>query len=143
MNETQKVDIKLTTTIKQDNEDFEHSIENSGIIEEKDDRFVLNFIDENEEGRFFIRFDLLKTGEVLLNRQSSDQQNMSDFYFKEKEQKEVIYKTSYGVMSLVAQTTYLLSDIDNGQVEIDYLLFQQKQLVGEYKLRLIFSAVIG
>lgn len=144
MTEIKKVNVKLKTMIKQDNEISNHIINQKGTIEETPERYVISFIDKNDEGTFVIRFDLLKTGEILLNRQSNDRQNMSDFYFKEHTQQEVLYKTNYGTMNLFSETKYLETninaDLSQGEVKIEYLLFEQKQLLGEYKLRLIFNA---
>ncbi|MDO1604611.1 DUF1934 domain-containing protein [Lactobacillus sp. YT155] len=143
MSRSQEIQVKLTTKIVQDEQVNNHLIENSGTMQINDDRIVIEFWDSNSEGDFLIRFDLLNEGGVLLNRSSKDRQNMSDFYFQEGQEKEVLYKTVYGTTNMVAETQDIKFEIDSnfesGQVEINYRLFNQQELLGEYNLRLIFS----
>lgn len=143
MSRSQEIQVKLTTKIVQDEQVNKHLIENSGTMQINDDRIVIEFWDSNAEGDFLIRFDVLNEGGVLLNRSSKDRQNMSDFYFQEGQEKEVLYKTIYGTTNMVAETQDIKFEIDSnfesGQVEINYRLFNQQELLGEYNLRLIFS----
>lgn len=143
MSRSQEIQVKLTTKIVQDEQVNNHLIENSGTMQINDDRIVIEFWDSNAEGDFLIRFDVLNEGGVLLNRSSKDRQNMSDFYFQEGQEKEVLYKTVYGTTNMVAETQDIKFEIDSnfesGQVEINYRLFNQQELLGEYNLRLIFS----
>ncbi|MGR3742285.1 DUF1934 domain-containing protein [Companilactobacillus sp. DQM5] len=142
MNNSKQIKVKLETLIKQDENIDSFTIESEGTIESFKDRHVIQFLEENSENIFNIRFDLMKTGEVLLNRQSKNRQEMSDFYFKEQDQKDVIYKTIYGTMNLIAKTLKININLDEksekGEIKIQYNLYNQDQILGEYKLRLIF-----
>lgn len=143
MSRSQEIQVKLTTKIVQDEQVNTHLIENSGTMQINDDRIVIEFWDNNSEGDFLIRFDLLNDGGVLLNRSSEDRQSMSDFYFREGQEKEVLYKTIYGTTDMIVEAQAVTFEIDSnfesGQVEINYRLFNQQELLGEYNLRLIFS----
>lgn len=128
--------IELTTMIKQDDDLQKHLINSIAKVENTTDRKVITFKEINDEGEFFIRFDVLKSGEVLLNRSSTDRQNMSDFLFRNGEETSVIYKNIYGMIDLKCQTSAL--SVDESELRIEYQLFEQEKLIGEYKLQLIF-----
>lgn len=128
--------IELTTMIKQDDDLQKHLINSTAKIQDTTDRRVITFKEINDEGEFFIRFDVLKSGEVLLNRSSTNRQNMSDFLFRNGEETSVIYKNIYGMIDLKCQTSVL--SVDESELRIEYQLFEQEKLIGEYKLQLIF-----
>lgn len=130
-------DVELTTMIKQYEDLQKHVVNSKAKIESKNDRKIITFIEENQEGSFYIRFDLLDTNEVLLNRESQDRQSMSDFLFKKNKKTAAYYKTMYGVINLTCHTKEII--IENGALKIEYQLFEQEKLVGEYKLQLIFG----
>lgn len=128
--------IELTTMIKQDDDLQKHLINSTAKIQDTTDRRIITFKEINDEGEFFIRFDVLKSGEVLLNRSSTNRQNMSDFLFRNGEETSVIYKNIYGMIDLKCQTSVL--SVDESELRIEYQLFEQEKLIGEYKLQLIF-----
>lgn len=143
MSKNKSVNIILETLIKQDGDISKHSVKSIGNISEKDDRKILEFVEESTEGDFHIRFDLMNSGDILLNRQSTNRQSMSDFWFKENSSKDVIYKTPFGTMNMISETKQIVFDHDEENSEIlkiEYILKNGKELVGEYKLRLIFGA---
>ena len=81
-------------------------------------------------------------GEVQLNRQQGEMKMR--LYFASQKRVSTTYKTPYGVIPIETLTNKInISKKDmpiSAKVEVDYLLYSQEKIVGEYKIRLQFTA---
>jgi uncharacterized beta-barrel protein YwiB (DUF1934 family) len=69
---------------------------------------------------------------------------MMKLFFQQGQRLQAQYQTLAGPMAIDTLTTLLAADVDgvrgNGVVAIDYTLFAEDQLVGQYRIRLQFNA---
>lgn len=89
-----------------------------------------------------VTFKINAEGEVQLTRQQG--QNRSKMFFVVNKMLEARYQTPYGVVPLVTVTPKMnvtLSEYPvSGKVLIDYSLVSDGQELGQYKIRLHFTA---
>lgn len=89
-----------------------------------------------------VTFKINAVGEIQLTRQQG--QNRSQMFFVVNKKLEARYQTPYGVVPLITVTPKMnvtLSEYPvSGKVSIDYDLISNGQELGEYKIRLHFTA---
>ncbi|GBG94346.1 hypothetical protein LFYK43_08050 [Ligilactobacillus salitolerans] len=97
-------------------------------------------LEDNEAATVTFKFS--GEGEVQLTRQQGE--NRSRMFFVVDHQLEAHYQTPYGDLPLTTVTPRMnitLGDYPvRGKISIDYGLFSQGQELGEYKIRLQFTA---
>ncbi|MBZ5943036.1 DUF1934 domain-containing protein, partial [Weissella cibaria] len=80
-------------------------------------------------------------GNVLLTRSSESEMRLR---FANGKRIEARYRTPYGLFPIETVTPFLEIELQEGplagRVNIDYQLFAGEQLIGNYKIRLQFTA---
>lgn len=98
---------------------------------------------ETADQEALVTFKITANGEVQLTRKT-DEMNLR-LYFVAGKQVNAKYVTPYGVVPVTSRTSKLQAEVDNtlrgiiGQINIDYTLNSEQQLLGRYKIRLQFK----
>ncbi|KRL01836.1 DUF1934 domain-containing protein [Liquorilactobacillus capillatus] len=104
----------------------------------------LRYLEENEKSadEATVTFKISENGIVQLIRRQADMQ--SKLYFGDKQRIAALYRTTAGDIPIETITPKLSVEIRenplSGVIKIDYALYNNEELLGNYKLRLQFTA---
>ncbi|WP_057876033.1 DUF1934 domain-containing protein [Liquorilactobacillus aquaticus] len=102
----------------------------------------LRYLEEDEENKATVTFKISENGIIQLTRKQADIQ--MKLYFGDKQRIAALYRTAVGDIPIETITPALsVTTRDNplsGVIKIDYLLYSGEKLLGDYKLRLQFTA---
>ena len=131
--------VKVETIRKQDGEVSKYTETFNGQYVKMGSNIYLRYQEKHDQHEdATVTFKITDDGEVQLNRQQGEMKMR--LYFAS--QKRV--STTYGVIPIETLTNKInISKKDmpiSAKVEVDYLLYSQEKIVGEYKIRLQFTA---
>lgn len=136
----QLVQLSFATKITQDGEVENFQFETAGELLVKNGQIFLRYTEILAEQQTQVRFKF-ESNAVRLSRTGVGQTKL---VFIPETKVPAFYQTPAGQMHLETYTTDLSVQIDDkeghGQIEINYQLIANDQVVGEYELRLQFQA---
>ncbi|WP_459128222.1 YwiB family protein [Latilactobacillus curvatus] len=138
------VKVHLETQIQQDGQLEKHVFDEDGQVVKMGESLYLRYLEHGGEQATAVRFKLAADGQIQLTRGTEEDETQLRLYFKQGEDLGSIYQTKYGNMPVLTTTTHLLSMVKeqpvSGEITVHYQLAINNQAVGDYKLRLIFTA---
>lgn len=138
------IKVHLETQITQEGQVESHSFDEDGQLVKMGDSLYIRYIEHVDQQAIAVRFKIDATGRVQLTRGASKDETQLLLYFKEAEQMASVYQTQYGKLPVVTITNQLVWTIKDqplsGELVVQYQLEISQQVVGDYKLRLIFTA---
>ncbi|CAM2898107.1 MULTISPECIES: DUF1934 domain-containing protein [Dellaglioa] len=139
-----QIAIHLETVKTQEGEVERYVIETTGQLVRLGDGMYIRYKEEDEEtGQTIpVTFKLQDDGEIQLTRETDAIRTKLIFLAQKKI--SGTYKTAYGRIPIEIETKRLKSQLKNqpisGSVEIDYRLTTNGELLGDYNIRLQFTA---
>jgi uncharacterized beta-barrel protein YwiB (DUF1934 family) len=135
--------VKVETIRKQDGEVSKYTETFNGQYVKMGSNIYLRYQEKHDQHEdATVTFKITNDGEVQLNRQQGEMKMR--LYFASQKRVSTTYKTPYGVIPIETLTNKInISKKDmpiSAKVEVDYLLYSQEKIVGEYKIRLQFTA---
>lgn len=131
--------VKLTTTIRQDNQQESFSFSEDGNFVELNGKYYLRYIEHQNGQAIPVQFRL--DSQVHLHREGTMRIQLE---FDQEKETVTRYRTEYGVICLEVVTKRLEKDLDPavpmGHLNVDYVLKTGGQEVGNYQLQLQFKA---
>lgn len=138
------IKIHLETQITQDDQVESHSFDEDGQLVKMGDNLYIRYMEHVEQQTIAVRFKIDATGRVQLTRGADKDETQLLLYFKEAEQIASVYQTQYGKLPVITSTNQLAWTVNDqplsGELVVHYQLEISQQVVGDYKLRLIFTA---
>ena len=138
------VKLHLETQITQDGQVESHVFDETGQLVKMGETLYLRYIEHVGQQAVAVRFKIDPVGHVQLSRGAAKDETQLQLYFREAEQMVSIYQTQYGRMPVVTTTNQLALTLKDqplsGELTNQYQLEISQQMVGDYKLRLIFTA---
>ncbi|AXR44025.1 DUF1934 family protein [Pediococcus pentosaceus] len=137
------IEIHLETFIEQEGEKTHLAFDEPGQIFQMGDSLYLRYQEKNEETgkKSPVTMKIDGDGNVLLTRSSESEMRLR---FANGKRIEARYRTPYGLFPIETVTPFLEIELQEGplagRVNIDYQLFAGEQLIGNYKIRLQFTA---
>lgn len=135
--------IHLETHIKQDGDISDYRLDVEGQLVQMGLNLYLRYLEPDQEtGKETpVTMKFTPEGEVHLTRNAEAELRL---HFISGKRVTARYKTPYGIMPIETVTPYLETSFQerpfSGNVKIDYLLYAGEELVGNYKIRLQFTA---
>ncbi|WP_252902753.1 DUF1934 domain-containing protein [Paucilactobacillus hokkaidonensis] len=131
--------VKLKTTIVQDDEKQQFDFDEPGQLVQLQDIYYLRYQEGTKKIPVTFKFDT--DGDIYLTRNAT---NRTRFQFSPNQTFETHYQSEYGLIKLAVKTLKILQEVDfkagQGKIAIDYQLLSQNQLLGMYQIRLQFNA---
>lgn len=140
------VQIHLETYVTQEGETEKHVFDQPGTLIQIGDTLYLRYREVNEqEGTDYpVTLRLRANGDVQLSRGSSDTDVEMKLHFASERRVVTRYRTPYGVIPVETVTPRLDVRMTEsplaGEIYIEYQLSGNGTPLGNYRLRLIFSA---
>ncbi|CAJ1226271.1 DUF1934 domain-containing protein [Levilactobacillus zymae] len=137
------VAIHLETHIKQDQDVSDYRLDVDGQLVQVGANMYLRYLEPNQETgeQVPVTMKFTPNGEIHLTRNAEAELRL---HFVSGKRVTARYRTPYGIMPIETVTPYLEADFKerpfSGNIKIDYLLYAGEQLVGNYKIRLHFTA---
>ena len=137
------IQIHLETFIKQEDQSDHMVFDEPGQAFQMGDSLYLRYEEFDEENNVKrpVTLKIDGDGNVLLTRKSEHEMRLR---FSDGKRIEARYKTPYGILPIETLTPNLDIAIAShplrGNVNIDYQLYAGEQLLGDYKIRLQFTA---
>lgn len=135
--------IHLETFIEQEGEKNHLVFDEPGQVFQMGNSIYLRYqeVDEKSGQKIPVTMKIDGEGTVLLTRAAENEMRLR---FASGKRIEARYRTPYGLFPIETVTPLLDVQLQNeplaGQVNIDYQLLAGKQLIGNYKIRLQFTA---
>jgi len=135
--------IHLETHIKQDEDVSDYRLDVDGQLVQMGSNLYLRYLEPNKETgeQTPVTMKFTPDGEVHLTRKAEAELRL---HFVSGKRVTARYNTPYGIMPIETVTPYLETSFQekpfSGNVKIDYLLYANDDLVGNYKIRLQFTA---
>ncbi|MHC9533443.1 DUF1934 domain-containing protein [Dellaglioa sp. L3N] len=139
-----QIEIHLETIKTQEGEVERYVIETTGQLVRLGDGMYIRYKEEEDESGEStpVTFKLQDDGEIQLTRETDAIRTKLIFLAKQKI--NGVYKTAYGRMPIEIETIRLKSQLKDqpisGAIEIDYRLTTNGELLGDYNIRLQFTA---
>jgi uncharacterized beta-barrel protein YwiB (DUF1934 family) len=137
------IEIHLETFIEQEGERTHLVYDEPGQIFEMGQSIYLRYQETDEEPgqKTPVTMKIDGAGTVMLTRSAESEMRLR---FANGKRIEARYRTPYGMFPIETVTPMLNVELQNrplaGRVNIDYQLFAGEQLIGNYKIRLQFTA---
>ena len=137
------VAIHLETHIKQNDDVSDYRLDADGQLVQMGDNLYLRYLEPNEETQEQtpVTMKFTPDGAVHLTRNGEAELRL---HFISGKRVTARYQTPYGIMPIETVTPLLETSFQerpfSGNVKIDYLLYAGDKLVGNYKIRLQFTA---
>ncbi|UQS87064.1 DUF1934 domain-containing protein [Nicoliella spurrieriana] len=135
--------IHLETRVSQEGEHSDFLFDVEGQLARVGKSFYLRYQEDDPQTgtKIPVTFKLDDNGEVRLTRAAA---NRLQVRFAEGRKFTDRYHTPYGLMNMEAETTKLAYQYQDkparGNLRVEYRLFSGANLLGDYKIRLQFSA---
>ncbi|KRN89423.1 DUF1934 domain-containing protein [Ligilactobacillus ceti] len=138
------IQIKIITKAKQENEVDVFEEVTTGRYFQKGETYFIRY-QETKHDQGSVTFKINPDASIQLTRQSADLHLR--LIFKDQGIYQTQYRSQYGMIPLEAKTIAmewpLLADLTaennvQGEIKIDYALYSQNKLVGDYEIRLQF-----
>ncbi|KRM71269.1 DUF1934 domain-containing protein [Lacticaseibacillus brantae] len=148
MDQTQgiPVQIHLETFVTQEGETEQNIFDEPGTVVQLGDALYIRYQETNDEtGESMpVTLKIKSSDDVSLSRGSSEGDTQLKLHFVNERRIVTRYRTPYGIIPVETATPRIDMQLrDNplgGEVYIEYQLFANNDLVGNYRLRLIFNA---
>ncbi|PWF99317.1 DUF1934 domain-containing protein [Levilactobacillus bambusae] len=136
--------IHLQTEIKQDDDITSYKLDVQGRLVQMGQTIYIRYVEQDPESDYQpvpVTMKLSANGDVQLTRSA---ENRLRLLFKAGKRIRAQYQTPFG--SIPVETVTPLLDVSfrdrpfGGNVKIDYNLYANGELVGDYKIRLQFTA---
>ncbi len=142
------VDVKvhLETFVTQEGETERHVFDEPGTVVQMGDTLYVRYreINEKEHTNYPVTLKLRGDGSVQLSRGSSDDDTHLRLHFANNRRILTRYRTPYGDIPVETITprldVRLTTEPLTGEIYIEYQLNANGQHLGNYRLRLLFSA---
>ncbi|MFC6275469.1 DUF1934 domain-containing protein [Levilactobacillus tangyuanensis] len=137
------VAIHLETHIKQHDDVSDYRLDVDGQLVQMGTNLYLRYLEPDEEtgDKTPVTMKFTPEGEVHLTRAAEAELRL---HFVSGKRVTARYNTPYGTMPIETVTPLLETKFEErpfrGNVKIDYLLYAGEELVGNYKIRLQFTA---
>lgn len=139
--EVQTVNIHLTNQIIQNGEMNQFQVKTQGQFVQLGPIIYLRY-QEDASALARVTIKLSSQQEVMIKRQPQGEAS-TKLIFDQRQPRRFAYQTPYGSFWLRSQTQqmqlFLAQDPLNGQLKLQYQLFNELKLIGSYKLRLLFE----
>lgn len=130
----------LETTIIQEGEVFKHSFDEMGRIVEMNGNYYIRYTESNEDEEVATVIKIEPDGVINLTRHGEQGTRLN---FNNQKETYTNYETPAGIMRLAVETKRLSTSYSEkpfaGEVEIDYVIKMQDNLLGTYQIRLLFT----
>lgn len=140
MNRGQLAEIKMETTIAQNNEIYRHSFEEMGRVLELNGHYYIRFEEKNGDEPVSVTVKIAREGYVQLIRNG---EVITRLVFNREYPQEFSYQTPAGNLGMLVHTESLAISLKNqpfaGKVAIDYSIMSGENKLGDYQLRLQFT----
>ncbi|KRL54996.1 hypothetical protein FD35_GL002448 [Furfurilactobacillus rossiae DSM 15814] len=137
----QAVTVHLLTNITQDDDTEQFDFDLPGRLVIVNDNIYLRYVEDDNGQSTPVTFKLNGEDDVVLTRSG---ENGLKFHFLTGKAVTTQYRTPYGIMAVEVATTdlsvRLSDDLSAGRIAIDYQLLAGEQLIGDYQIRLHFTA---
>lgn len=135
------VHVHLTTQITQDDKTDRYTIDEDGQAVKIGDKFYIRY---HESKRDNAKVTLkINNDHIMIKRKPGEEFPSSQMEFSSVEDQHFSYPTRWGNIEMLSQTNMMDVQLDekplSGRVNLDYSLHSGNNLVGNYKLRLIFK----
>lgn len=139
--EVQTVNIHLTNQIIQNGEMNQFRVETQGKFVQLGTIICLRY-QEDTPALARVTIKLSPQQEVMVKRQPQGEAS-TKLIFDQRQPRRFAYQTPYGSLWLRSQTQqiqlFLAQEPLSGQLKLQYQLFNKLELIGSYKLRLLFE----
>ncbi|AVL00546.1 DUF1934 domain-containing protein [Pediococcus inopinatus] len=135
--------IHLDTFITQEGEQSHFAFDEDGQLFQMGDSVYLRYqeTDEHTKNEIPVTMKIDEDGDVLLTRAG---ENKLRLRFSDGKRIQARYRTPYGILPVDTVTPFLEIRMRDrpisGTVKVDYQLFAGESLLGDYKIRLQFTA---
>lgn len=137
---SQKVDIKLSTSHMHDGEIDQYHIEKQGEITNMNGHYYMRYSEQDEAGEIVTTIKLAKTGTVTVIRHAAVDSRM---LFDKNASSQMTYHTPYGSMEIEIDTHQLDMAYQfkpfAGKVQVGYTLYTAGNKLGDYTMHLVFT----
>lgn len=137
----QPVAIRLTTGVKQDGNIEQHLVEVMGQIVEVNEKYYLRYSEEEAGQVYQTTIKIDAEGPVTIMRDGEDVS--SKMHFSAREETLSVYRTVYGNMKIKTNTKALSLNLKSnpfqGQLDLEYHLYNGEELLGNYRIDLSFT----
>ncbi|KRN27297.1 DUF1934 domain-containing protein [Liquorilactobacillus mali] len=134
--------ITLQTFTKQDNEVIKYDRKFEGQLFQMGNSIYLRYTEDDNQETAVVTFKINNDGGIQLTRKSKEMR--MQLFFENNKRVSATYRTPYGEIPIETVTPSLSVNINDfplaGAVHVDYLLYSGGKLLGEYKIRLQFTA---
>ncbi|MGX7051958.1 DUF1934 domain-containing protein [Leuconostoc palmae] len=134
------IDVLLKTTIRQENEFEEFQLHADGLMYRKNNNLFIKYSEHLEGQNDTQVLFKIKNKTVRLNRSGDSNTKL---IFTQNELLSATYQTAAGQMQLETKTELLdvslSEDYSHGTIKINYQLFAQNALIGQYEVFLQFT----
>ena len=137
------VAIHLETQARQDDDTANYALDVDGQLVQMGDAFYLRYKEVNDDAPepIPVTIKLAANGDVVLTRSA---ENRLRLHFSNGKRVRTHYQTPMGMLPVETVTPMLRVRLRerpfSGEVNVDYDLYAGEQLLGNYKLRLQFTA---
>ncbi|MBA1434254.1 DUF1934 domain-containing protein [Bombilactobacillus bombi] len=140
--QAQNVQINLTIRTTQNGHTNQYSFQEHGQIITIGDQLYLRYQETNSQQKIKVLFKI-SADNLLTIKRAVDNQPTTRLVFSRQHDQMASYPTEYGDLALVTHTKKMRLVISKipltGEINLEYSLRSQNNLVGDYKLRLIFK----
>lgn len=134
------VKVHLKTKIRQGNDIEDFQFDTDGQLLLKNGALYLRYTEIIDDQTTQVMFKI-DDERVRLNRSGETTTKLA---FVKSQRVPALYQTPAGQMQIETLTTLLANHFDlanwRGEVDVDYVLYANQQIVGQYEIRLQFSA---
>ncbi|UQS84041.1 DUF1934 domain-containing protein [Bombilactobacillus thymidiniphilus] len=141
----QNVQVHLKTQVVQDGEINNYHVDQAGEVVRLGDKLYIRYQEapaeqENENVKVIVKID--SDNQISIKRKVGNNLT-TNMVFNQLAEQNFDYQTAFGALKLVSRTKKLNVLVAkapfSGQIDLDYSLHSGDNLIGDYKLQLIFS----
>ncbi|KRM92946.1 DUF1934 domain-containing protein [Liquorilactobacillus cacaonum] len=132
--------VDLKTITKQNGETSKYERKFKGQVFQMGNSMYLRYNEDDSQESAIVTFKISFDGGIQLIRKTNDMR--MQLFFEDNKRIAAVYRTPYGEIPIETVTPVLNVTIDElplvGNVAINYFLYSNGELLGEYKIRLQF-----
>lgn len=141
--QTTPIKLHLHTVIEQMQQREEHIFDETGQITQVGNSLYLRYVETSEGQGLPVMIKIASDGTLQLSRGNSKTDTQFKLYFNSNTPTLANYRTPYGKIPIKVVTNHLVIQVKQqplaGEINLMYQLFDEKQHIGNYRLRLLFS----
>lgn len=132
--------IILETTIVQEGEVFKHSFDEMGRIVHMNNNYYIRYTESKDDEEVATMIKIEPEGVINITRHG---EQVTRMVFDDEAHTYTNYETPTGIMQLLVETNRLNISYNDqpfaGEVEVDYEIKLEENLLGTYQIRLRFT----